>query len=118
MRALDWDAGNPINKYPLITVYHPSDKNSQVHANIGWIGFVGALTGMSPKITIGEKVWLPPNHSVKMTRYGNPWTYVLRDVLYDAVNMSQAISILTKAHRTCAIHLGVASTDDHTFRMF
>ena len=24
MRALDWDAANPINKFPLITVYHPS----------------------------------------------------------------------------------------------
>ena len=53
MRALDWDAGNPINKFPLITVYHPSDKNSQVHANIGWVGFVGVLTGMSPKLSIG-----------------------------------------------------------------
>ena len=23
LRALDWDAANPINKYPLLTVYHP-----------------------------------------------------------------------------------------------
>lgn len=32
--------------------------------------------------------------------------------------MTQAISLLTNAHRTCAIHLGVGSTDDHSFRMF
>lgn len=87
MRALDWDSKNLISKYPLITVYHPSDKNLQVHANIGWVGFVGALTGMSQKVALGEKVWLPPKNSVKMTRYGNPWTYVIRDVLYEATDI-------------------------------
>lgn len=82
VRSLDWDAGNPISKFPIIVVYHPSDPNLIVHANIGWIGFVGVLTGMSPKITLGEKVWLPRDGPVKTTRYGNPWTYVLRDLLY------------------------------------
>ena len=53
MRALDWDAANPINKYPIITVYHPSDKNLNKHANLGWIGFIGALTGVSEKVSIG-----------------------------------------------------------------
>ena len=24
IRSLDWDASNPMSKYPLITVYHPS----------------------------------------------------------------------------------------------
>lgn len=82
MRALDWDAENPINKYPLLAIYHPSEKGTQKHVNIGYVGFVGVLTGMSEKVTIGEKVWLPAKHSVKMTRFGNPWTYVLRDLLY------------------------------------
>lgn len=53
-----------------------------------------------------------------MTRFGNPWTYVLRDLLYEAKDMKSAIQLLTNAHRTCAIHLGVASVEDHTFRMF
>ena len=59
MRALDWDSSNPISKYPLITVYHPSELNVRKHANIGWVGIIGIITGMSEKITIGEKVWLP-----------------------------------------------------------
>ena len=118
MRALDWDSKNPISKFPLITVYHPSDPQLQVHANIGWVGFVGVLTGMSKKLSIGEKVWIPPKGSVKMTRYGNPWIYVLRDLLYDAVDLDSALSILSTTHRTCAIHLGLGSTDDHSFRMF
>ncbi len=53
-----------------------------------------------------------------MTRYGNPWTYVFRDVLYEAHNLDSAINILNNTHRTCAIHIGLASVEDHSFRMF
>jgi hypothetical protein len=42
---------------------------------------------MSEKVSLGEKVWLPPKGSVQMTRYGNPWTYVFRDILYEAHNL-------------------------------
>ena len=52
-----------------------------------------------------------------MTRYGNPWTYVFRDVLYEASNIASALEILQKAHRTCAIHIGLSGVDDHSFRM-
>ena len=117
MRALDWDYKNPINKYPLITVYHPSDEKLQTHANVGWVGLIGSLTGISKKVSLGEKVWLPPKHSVKMTRYGNPWTYVFRDVLYEATDLSSAIAIISNAQRTCAIHVGLGSVEDHSFRM-
>ena len=110
IRSLDWDAGNPISKFPVITVYQPSTKGLLTHANIGWAGFVGALTGFSPKISIGEKVWYPPGGSVKTTRYGNPWTYVLRDILYEATDMQSALSILGNTHRTCTIHLGLGSS--------
>ena len=68
-------------------------------------------------MAIGEKVWLPPKHSVPMTRYGNPWTYVFRDVLYEASNITTALEILKNAHRTCAIHVGLSGVDDHSFRM-
>ena len=118
LRALDWDFKNPISKYPVVIVYHPSDSKLVTHANFGWAGFVGSMTGISEYVSIGEKVWLPPKNSVKMTRYGNPWTYLFRDVLYEAKNMSQALSLLTKAHRTCAIHIGIGSVADHSFRMF
>ena len=53
-----------------------------------------------------------------MTRYGNPWTYVFRDLLYEAHDLKSAIALLSRTHRTCAIHIGIASTEDHSFRMF
>ena len=114
---MDWDSKNLISKYPTVVVYHPSDPKLHKHANFGWAGFVGSMTGVSEYVSLGEKVWLPPKNSVKMTRYGNPWTYVIRDVLYEATNLQQALGILTKAHRTCAIHLGLGSATDHSFRM-
>ena len=52
-----------------------------------------------------------------MTRYGNPWTYVFRDVLYEANDLKSALSILSNTHRTCAIHIGLGSATDHSFRM-
>jgi hypothetical protein len=109
MRALDWDASNPISKFPLLTVYHPSNKAWNTHANFAWVGFVGSLTGLSTKVSLGEKVWLPPKGSVQMTRYGNPWTYVFRDLLYEAHDLASALNILFTTHRTCAIHIGLAS---------
>ena len=109
MRALDWDSNNPINKHPAVVIYHPSNKEWNVHANLGWVGLIGSMTGMSPYISLGEKVWLPPKGSVQMTRYGNPWTYMFRDLLYDAHNLETALTQLTDTHRTCAIHLGLAS---------
>ena len=118
LRALDWDSKNPISKNPTLVVYHPSDPKLHNHANFGWAGFIGSMTGVSEFLSLGEKVWLPPKYSVKMTRYGNPWTYVFRDVLYDAKNIKQALAILSNTHRTCAIHIGLASATDHSFRMF
>lgn len=106
-----------MSKYPLITIYQPRTTGYNYHANLGWVGFVGLMTGISQTLSIGQKVWIPPQGSVKTTRYGNPWTYVLRDVLYDANNISTALSILTNAHRTCAIHLGLGSRNEHSFRM-
>lgn len=117
MRALDWDYKNPLNKYPIAVIYHPSNKAWQTHANFAWVGFVGSLTGMSTKLSIGEKVWLPPKGSVPMTRYGNPWIYVFRDIMYDAHNLESALEILQTTHRTCAIHIGIGSVEDKSFRM-
>jgi len=47
LRALDWATNGPFQKFPLITVYHPSDPNSFSFATVGWSGFIGAITGIS-----------------------------------------------------------------------
>lgn len=52
-----------------------------------------------------------------MTRYGNPWNYVFRDILYEATNLQTGIKILQNTQRTCAIHIGLGSVEDKSFRM-
>lgn len=99
-------------------VYHPSDPKLVAHANLAWAGFIGSLTGVSQHLSLGEKVWIPPKNSVKTTRYGNPWTYVFRDILYEAKDIKSALNILTNTYRTCAIHIGLGSSTDRSFRMF
>lgn len=45
LRALDWDTDGPFPKYPLIVVYHPNEGHA--FANVGWVGWIGSITGMS-----------------------------------------------------------------------
>lgn len=118
MRALDWDKNFPINKYPLITVYQGTAPGSFRFANVGYLGLIGVLTGISEHVSIGEKVWINPAGSVATTRYGQPWPYVLRDVLELSDGLNKANQIMLEAKRTCTLHLGVASREDKSFRMY
>lgn len=69
-----------MSKYPLITIYHFNDDESQTFANFGWAGVIGSLAGFSPNVGISEKYGGPDNRK-DSSWYGEPWMYVLRDVL-------------------------------------
>jgi isopenicillin-N N-acyltransferase like protein len=53
VRGLDWDSNTPLSKFPAIVVYHPSDPKIQKHANFGWVGFIGSMTGVSEHVSLG-----------------------------------------------------------------
>jgi hypothetical protein len=116
IRALDWDSSSPLRQWPLVTVYHPAAGQGHAFAVVGWVGLVGTIgTGYSSAgIGLSEKVWLTDD-SV-MSRIGTPWTYVLRDVLQYADDLSSAVSMLVNAKRTCAIHVGVGDRNTMDFR--
>jgi hypothetical protein len=45
---LDWDFDGPFKKYPMIIVYHPSSpKDGNTWMNIGFVGWVGILSGVN-----------------------------------------------------------------------
>ena len=46
LRALDWATDSPLQRWPLVTVFHAS-VGRNAFATLGWPGFNGALTGMS-----------------------------------------------------------------------
>ncbi len=48
LRALDWDFDGPYKQYPIAIVYHPSSpKLGNTWMNIGFIGWIGILSGVN-----------------------------------------------------------------------
>lgn len=116
LRALDWEEHAPISKFPAVTVYHSTEPGSVPFANIAWIGFLGSLTGYSSaKIGMGER--LRGGAADTMTRFGKPWTYVIRDVLQFSHTLGEALQELNETERTCSIYLGLGSGKENTFRL-
>lgn len=92
VRILDWGLHriSRLQRYPLIAVHVPDDGPS--YANIGWIGFIGAVSGMNDQgITLGEMGYGDPENE---TLRGEPMPFVLRDVLAKASNLTDVKNIL------------------------
>lgn len=78
LRALDWEPTAPVNEFPSVIFYEPSEEGSHAFANIGYLGMIGTLTSISKVgISVGEKVMYadPKDYPVPphITYYGKPW---------------------------------------------
>jgi exportin-7 len=131
VRSLDWDAEAPIAQFATVTIYHPNasypgyaehfhqyykqqNYTSHTFANFGYIGLIGSLNAYSEaSIGLGEKVWITKEQDIT-SRFGNPWTYVLRDVVQFADSIDTALTMMINAQRTCSIHLGLGSYERNT----
>lgn len=109
LRALDWGTTNPFRAFPTLTVYHPEEGNGHAFAQLGWNGLIGSLTGFSPYMGAGEKVWIKYNGTD--VRAGIPWTFLFRDMLQYDENVTAALDRINNAERTCSVFLGLG---DHT----
>ncbi|XP_078483757.1 protein dcd1A [Ciona intestinalis] len=116
LRALDWNMDGPFKNFPQLTVYHPNanqtdDNGKPAHSfvNVGWTGWIGSITGMSSsKLAISEiGVSFPDASFGKESRFGVPFTYILRDVLQFDYTLDDAINRMANAHRTCDLIFGV-----------
>jgi len=119
LRALDWDMNGPFRDYSSITVYHPND-GTNAHINIGMMGFVGGLTGISEKqLGISEiGVSYPDPSFGSESRIGLPFIFLLRDVLRYDVTVDDSINRMSAAKRTCDLILGVGDGKLGEFRGF
>ena len=121
-RGLDWEAFAPINQFPGVIFYEPTEEGSHPFANIGYLGLIGSLTAISKiGISAGEKVMIINNPSAypkdpQITYFGKPWMMVLRDGVQFANNMADVQRMLNEADRTMKIHGGWASLPDNLFR--
>lgn len=109
LRALDWDFDGPYRKYPLVTVYHPSSKkDGNAWVNIGFAGWLGVLSGVSEQqMAVSEiGVSYPDTSFGKESRFGNPFTFLLRDVLQFDKSIDETIHRMKTTRRTCNLILG------------
>jgi len=81
MRALDWDSEAPMSEYPVVGIYNFTDGKSYPFANFAWAGIVGSLAGMSANMGVCEQLWSGGEKENVTSEYGEPWMYVLRDIL-------------------------------------
>eukprot|EP00824_Muranothrix_gubernata_P024911 TRINITY_DN761_c0_g1_i1.p1 TRINITY_DN761_c0_g1~~TRINITY_DN761_c0_g1_i1.p1 ORF type:complete len:444 (+),score=95.47 TRINITY_DN761_c0_g1_i1:37-1332(+) len=120
MRALDWDTEGPFKDYPAVIVYHPHADHGHAFANVGFVGWVGSLTGMSSaQVSISEiGVSYPDDSFGKESRFGVPFTFLLRDILQFDDTLDNAITRMANAHRTCNLILGVGDGKMNAVRGF
>jgi isopenicillin-N N-acyltransferase-like protein len=84
LRSLDWDFDGPYWKVPLLTVYHPSLKKlGNTWMNIGFFGWIGVISGINEhRLAISEiGVYFTDETWGTTSRIGDPFTFVLRDIL-------------------------------------
>ena len=98
LRVLDWGLHriSKAHEYPTIIMSIPEKGNT--FANIGWAGFLGAVSGMNDQgITLGEMGYgSPENEHLR----GIPMTFLLREVLQFADSVDSAKKILKEAKGT------------------
>ena len=96
----------PVSRLPQITVHHAPD---QSFANVGWTGWIGSITGMSSKRTAISEIGVsfPDASFGKESRFGTPFTFLLRDILQFDDSLQDAKARIAQANRTCDLILGV-----------
>ncbi|XP_041374954.1 protein dcd1B-like [Gigantopelta aegis] len=110
LRSLDWAVDGPFKDFPQVTVYHPANQSfGHDWANFGWTGWIGSITGMnSKKMAISEiGVSFPDDTFGDESRFGIPFTNILRDILNYDNTLDDSISRIANAKRTCDLILGV-----------
>lgn len=106
-RNLDWDSDTGINKYKLVTVFHPP--GGIAHATVGFAGVWGALTGMSAAGLTVHEANLEEN---EISFAGFPWLLRLRYIMESASNASEAVTLWKHTNNTVGFNHMVGSAQD------
>ena len=105
LRVLDYGAGSGLEKHPLITVYTATRPGENTFVNVGWVGFIGLVSGMNEKkVAISEMgMGTQPGE----TLCGEPMITLLKRVLRHADSAEAATSIIRSAQRNNAYTYGI-----------
>jgi PhoPQ-activated pathogenicity-related protein len=101
-RNLDWDLQLGAHNYPCIVVYNPTE--GIPHANVGFAGLVGSHTGINAEGIVLAEMGDSPSSEYPFNYDGNHFMPMFREILYDANNLTEALSILGNTARIKRYH--------------
>ncbi len=115
IRALDYATNAHFQEYPAILIIKPDE--GVPHAVVGWTGFIGAVSGMNAEgIAVSE---IGDNYGpAHETLSGEPMPFLLRDVLWDARSLDDAVNIIKNAERTSSYLYAVGDAEIPSARAF
>jgi hypothetical protein len=116
LRILDYGANFNLQRRPMITVYRPTTDNANQYVTIGWIGFVGAISGVNERgVALSEMGFgVPPGGK---TLAGMPMPFLLKNVLRYANSADEAAAIIRAARRTNSYVYFVGDKSDNPIGM-
>lgn len=97
IRALDYATEAGIQNEPALIVQKPNEGNAFV--NVGWLGFVGVVSGMNEKHIAVSEIGEHFSDEVE-TLAGEPMPFVMRRALEEADDIDAAVDVFKNAHRT------------------
>ncbi|MCA9735485.1 MAG: hypothetical protein H6696_01220 [Deferribacteres bacterium] len=96
IRNLDFVKQAHLQDYPVVVVYKP--QKGKPHTMATFAGYIGAHSGMNAAgIILGEK-GESPNSESPFNLDGVHFTFLFRQMLYDAETLSEAVSTIENAH--------------------
>jgi len=119
LRALDWNMDGPFRDYSAMTVYHGDEQSNNSFAMVGFIGFVGALTGVNSKQLGISEIGVSYPDAISFgtqSRIGYPFIFLLRDILQFDNTVDDATNRMVNAKRTCDLILAVGDGKEQEVR--
>jgi len=101
-RNLDWDLGAMAHNFPAVVMYMPT--NGQPHINVTFAGLIGSHTGMNAAGISLAQMGDSPGSEKPYDLNGTHFMPILRNILYDADNLTEALDILTNSKRIKRYH--------------
>jgi hypothetical protein len=102
-------------------VYHPNPGDGHAWVNVGFLSWLGAMTGMNDAgisaheigVSFPDTTWFGSESFA-----GIPFVFLLREMLQHDATLDDVITRMTTANRTCDLILGAGSRTDASFRSF
>lgn len=113
IRALDYETGVGIQRYPALIVCKPD--RGLPFVNVGWLGHCGLVTGMNANgiamAEIGDD-WDKANDTFD----GRPLNYVMRDAVQFGRNLKEAVELVRNGPRTTSLLYCLSSGTENQTR--